>query len=247
MAWTAVYPPMAAERDPVRAGSASSRPGSRRWVCRSTRPGRAINPSASSVCASSGASMSGATSTIVPFRSRRSTGSPPSGRAPRIRQGAWVWTGIALWCFLFEKRFCGRRVGTVAPGRGGRTFSGPTEKQIEDGHAQADTVGNLFGDGAPGRVGDLGGDLHAADHGTWVHDKGVLRHTCQSFAIESVVAAVLTHGGEEGVLHAFGLYTQHHHHVRLGQHLVEVVGDLAGPSGHRHRHEGGACHEGDGG
>ena len=33
---------------PLATVSASSRPGSRRWVCRSTRPGRAISPSASS-------------------------------------------------------------------------------------------------------------------------------------------------------------------------------------------------------
>ena len=46
MAWTAVKPPRAAARDPVRTVSASSRPGSRRCVCRSTRPGRAISPSA---------------------------------------------------------------------------------------------------------------------------------------------------------------------------------------------------------
>ena len=46
MASTAVYPPRAAARVPEPTVSASSRPGSRRWVCRSTSPGRATSPSA---------------------------------------------------------------------------------------------------------------------------------------------------------------------------------------------------------
>ena len=47
IAWTAVKPPRAAARVPDSTVSASSRPGSRRWVCRSTRPGSATRPSAS--------------------------------------------------------------------------------------------------------------------------------------------------------------------------------------------------------
>ena len=42
IACTAVYPPSAAAAVPLATVSASSRPGSRRCVCRSTRPGRAI-------------------------------------------------------------------------------------------------------------------------------------------------------------------------------------------------------------
>ena len=44
IACTAVKPPIAAAWVPVSTVSASSRPGSRRWVCRSTRPGSAISP-----------------------------------------------------------------------------------------------------------------------------------------------------------------------------------------------------------
>gem|GEM_PF-4343030 len=47
IAKTAVNPPRAAARDPDSTVSASSRPGSRRWVCRSTSPGSANSPSAS--------------------------------------------------------------------------------------------------------------------------------------------------------------------------------------------------------
>ena len=48
IASTAVNPPRAAASVPDSTVSASSRPGSRKWVCRSTRPGNATSPSASS-------------------------------------------------------------------------------------------------------------------------------------------------------------------------------------------------------
>ena len=44
---TAVYPPRAAAAEPVSMSSAYSRPGSRRWVCRSTKPGSSTCPVAS--------------------------------------------------------------------------------------------------------------------------------------------------------------------------------------------------------
>src|SRR5690554_1360696 len=47
MACTTVKPPIAAARDPVRTVSLCSKPGSRRWVWRSTSPGSASNPVAS--------------------------------------------------------------------------------------------------------------------------------------------------------------------------------------------------------
>ena len=56
IASTAVKPPSAAALEPVSTVSASSRPGSRRWVCRSTSPGRATSPSASITSAPVGAS-----------------------------------------------------------------------------------------------------------------------------------------------------------------------------------------------
>ncbi len=71
MASTAVKPPTAAAREPEAIVSASSRPGSRRWVCRSTNPGRRVRPSASSVSASSGASTE-PTSATTPSRSSTS-------------------------------------------------------------------------------------------------------------------------------------------------------------------------------
>ena len=49
MATMAVNPPNAAPRAPVSTVSASSRPGWRRWTCRSTSPGATTQPEASSV------------------------------------------------------------------------------------------------------------------------------------------------------------------------------------------------------
>ena len=51
IACTAVNPPRAAACVPDSTVSASSRPGSRRWVCRSTSPGSRTSPSASMTCA----------------------------------------------------------------------------------------------------------------------------------------------------------------------------------------------------
>ena len=70
MATTAVNPPSAAAREPVSTVSASSRPGSRRCVCRSTSPGAITQLVASSVSVSS-ASMCSAMArdaTVVTYR-----------------------------------------------------------------------------------------------------------------------------------------------------------------------------------
>ncbi len=85
IACTQVNPPRAADCVPVSTVSASSRPGSRRWVCRSTRPGSATRPSASTTVTSWSTSRPAPISTITPSRSSRSVGSPPSGRALRRR------------------------------------------------------------------------------------------------------------------------------------------------------------------
>ena len=86
IACTAVKPPSAAARVPVSTVSASSRPGSRRWVCRSTSPGSATRPSASTISApAADSAWSGETSAIAPSLSSRSACSAPRTRAPLIR------------------------------------------------------------------------------------------------------------------------------------------------------------------
>ena len=84
IAWTAVKPPSAAARVPVSTVSASSPPGSRRWVWRSTSPGSMMHPSASMTSASSGASRSAPIAAITPSATRTSAASSPYGLAPRM-------------------------------------------------------------------------------------------------------------------------------------------------------------------
>ena len=82
IACTAVKPPSAAACVPVSTVSASSRPGSRRCVCRSTRPGRATSPVASTTSAPVASSYDVCT---MPSRTSRSWGSPPRTATPLIR------------------------------------------------------------------------------------------------------------------------------------------------------------------
>ena len=83
IASTAVKPPTAAAADPEPIVSASSRPGSRRWVWRSTRPGSATRPSASRTSAPL-AERRAPTSVITPSSMRRSWRPLPARSAPVI-------------------------------------------------------------------------------------------------------------------------------------------------------------------
>ena len=83
IASTAVKPPSAAALEPVRTVSASSRPGSRRWVCRSTRPGSATRPSASITCApATSVEPVETTSVMTPSVTTRSADFSPRRLAP---------------------------------------------------------------------------------------------------------------------------------------------------------------------
>ncbi len=83
MATTAVNPPSAAARAPVSTVSASSAPGWRRWVWRSTRPGATRQPPASSTVAPRGDRHAGPTSTHFTRRDRRRRrGARPRRRRP---------------------------------------------------------------------------------------------------------------------------------------------------------------------
>jgi hypothetical protein len=98
--------------EPVSTVSASSRPGSRRWVCRSTRPGSATSPA------------------------RRSPRRRRSGRRRSRRRDQQV----------------GRRAaedGAPLIRSGTFTLFAP-EQQVEDGHPDADAVGDLLDDRGAG-------------------------------------------------------------------------------------------------
>ncbi len=92
IACTAVNPPTAAARVPDSTVSASSRPGSRRCVCRSTRPGSATSPSASTTVAPARLSAV-PISVTTPSSRTMSAGASPSRRAPRTTYTGWPLTG----------------------------------------------------------------------------------------------------------------------------------------------------------
>ena len=129
MASTAVKPPRAAAAVPDATVSASSRPGSRRWVCRSTRPGSATSPYASTRRAPGRTS---AGSTNSPSRISRSAGPAPARSAPctrtspmsarHSRAASLSLTGALLSCRR-RRRAAGRARSSVRrprrrPGRG---------------------------------------------------------------------------------------------------------------------------------
>ena len=84
IALKAVKPPFTPAREPDSTVSASSLPGSRRWVCKSTRPGRRMDFAASMTCAPCG-SIFAAISEIFPSLIRRSDFVPSGSVPPEIR------------------------------------------------------------------------------------------------------------------------------------------------------------------
>ena len=107
---------------------------------------------------------------------------------------------------------------------------GAAEQQVQDGHPDGDAVGDLLDDHRAVGVGDVGGDLHAADHRAGVHHDRVVLERRHPAAVEAVAAGVLARGREERAVHPLPLDPQHHHRVGLGQHRVEVVRRLDRPA-----------------
>src|SRR5690606_30135665 len=139
---TAVYPPSAAHRLPDSIVSASSLPGWRRWVCRSTSPGLTMQPAASSTVAPSTVSPS-VTAAIRPSEStctsaRRlpvaSTTVPPATRSPPRAPAAGVGSAMDGNLSLVREH------GVGAAG---------AEEEEEDGHADRHPVGDLLADDGP--------------------------------------------------------------------------------------------------
>ncbi len=108
--------------------SASSRPGSRRCTWRSTSPGRATRPSASSTSRSPRRDGTEPTSRMTPSSTSRSAASAPSRRAPRI-----------------SRRLIGAApsVAGAAEGWQGRGRGLAGEQVVEHRHAHRDTGRDL--------------------------------------------------------------------------------------------------------
>src|SRR5258706_13652239 len=113
----------------------------------STRPGATTASLASRTVAPAGASIPGPTSAITaPRTSTSATRSPVSS--------------ITL-------PPCSSTI------RSSDNEASRPEDGVEHGHADGDTVGDLFGDERAGRIRDLVGDLDAAVHRAGVHDERV--------------------------------------------------------------------------
>src|ERR1700719_1105655 len=153
MQQTAVNPPRAAAFVPVSMVSEFSCPGSRRWTCMSMKPGATTRPVASNISA--------------PFAREIFPGAAISEMvSPSIRMSrtaSVLDAGSRTRPFLIRsmRGFLGFGVGFHFKS-GMRAFRGADHKQVEDGHAGGDAVGDLFEHGGLRAVGDFGGDFHAA-------------------------------------------------------------------------------------
>ncbi len=83
-------------------------------------------------------------------------------------------------------------------------FHGGDGEQIEQSHANGNAVGDLFEDAGLRAVGDFGGDLDAAHHGTGVENDGVWVGPAETLSIELVEEDVIV-GGKRGFVEALGL------------------------------------------
>ena len=199
--------------------SASSRPGWRRWVWRSTRPGATTQPPASSTTAPAGTS----------------TTSPTARDAAALDQHV----GHALAGGVDHPAAADRRTVRAQP-------RGPEpEQQEQDGHAHGHAVGHLAGDERAGQVGHVGGDLDAPVHRARVHDQGVVGQQLDPLPGEAVAGRVLPQRGQQGLALALGLHAQEVDDVDLGQHAVEVVAHLHRPAVEAGRQQGRRGDDGD--
>ena len=107
------------------------------------------------------------------------------------------------------------------------------EQVVENGHPHRDAGRDLVQDNGVRRVGDVGGDLQAAVHGTRVKDRDVRvggGEPTHTVAGEAVGDGVLAGRGEVPAAHPLALDAQHHHGVDRAvgaaalEHLVEVPG-----------------------
>src|SRR3989449_9828996 len=161
MQQTAVNPPRAAARVPVSIVSEDSCPGSRKWQCKSIKPGAMIRPEASN--------------TSVPWTREIFPGGATSAmRSPssRMSRAASVldW-GSTTRPFLMRSM---RRVLFLS-GRVFAIFTGAADEQEKQGHAHCQAVGHLLEDAGLRAVGDFRSELDAAVHGPG------MQHQCAGF------------------------------------------------------------------
>jgi len=102
----------------------------------------------------------------------------------------------------------------------------PAGEQVKDGHPHRDAVGHLFVDDGAGAVGGGVLYLHAAVHGAGVHDDDLLFAAIEPLRGQGEKLVVLADRREHVPLLALLLDAEHLDHVQVGEHLVQVVGDI---------------------
>src|SRR5262245_8518302 len=203
MQHTAVKPPAAAARVPEATVSLYSKPGSRRCVWMSMKPGHTTLPDASIAVTPAGArrprpsramrpsviSTSWTWSTPAPGSStrpslmRRFTPTPPRWRPPRGSRRPLR----APW---HSRRPLRARAVVTALGLG----AGQEEQHR---HADGDAIGDLIEDHRVPAVRDLGGQLDAAVDGAGVHDQHVGPALGEAWQREAPHARVLAEGRDQ--------------------------------------------------
>src|SRR5439155_26699850 len=127
---------------PLSIVSASSRPGSRRWACRSTNAGATTSPSQSTTVAPFAPSPL-PTAAITPFSTRTSR------TASRPVAGSTTRPPLSRIALGIRTAFLDLRTA---------------ELQVQQRLPDGDAVGNLIGDHRAFELGDVGGDLDSAIH-----------------------------------------------------------------------------------
>src|SRR5579862_7587699 len=205
MQQTAVNPPRAADRVPVSMVSDISPPGSRRWQCRSMKPGATIRPLASN--------------TSAPLEDSRFAPTWAM-RSPLIS------TSSVASVFVAGSRtrpFLIRSIRTILCGVG-RVRGRAADEVVEQGHANREAVGDLFEHAGLRAIGDGGIDFEAADDGAGVQHERVGLREQQARGRELVLRDVFV-WSERGLMEALGLHAQDRDDVGAAEALFDAMHD----------------------
>src|ERR1700728_460789 len=202
MQQTAVNPPRAADFAPVSMVSDISPPGSRRWQCRSMKPGATMRPRASKNSVSR-ASSSGPTREM---------------RSPSIRISSVASVFVAG---SRTRPFLIRSIRTILCGMG-RVRGSAADEMVEQGHADREAVGNLLEHTGLRTVGDGRIDFESADDRAGMEHERFRLRELQARGRELKLRNVFV-GCERGLMDALGLHAQHHDNVGAAQAFLDAV------------------------
>src|SRR5262245_7937075 len=226
-----VTPPAAAAWLAVLSVSRCSSPGSPVNTCISTRPGHSTCPLQSTTLERSGAlrRRCAPKSAITPSL----TSSPPGSSLPEAGSMRRALRKVVASCAA--EPFLGMARTSVV----GQL---PAHR-LEHRHAHRHAHFHLVADDAARVIGDGGGDLHAAVHGTRMHDECVRLGAGELFMVKAEEVEVFAGGGHVGALHALALQPQHHDDVGAFEAGIHAGEDLRAEPLGRGRQQGGGRHD----